>query len=171
MTDITYYDPLPEQVLQLSAEINTAKLARLYRGRKSHSYIYGWTGTGKSIVSRRLASRLKADYINHEMMTLSQWKSGFDEIAVRVLNSDKKVVIIDGFHPRAMNDAFNVLLKELSRKGVSLFIFSQEPPHRCASDDYLKHNFEPDMFETIVELRYGSSETGSRYPVEFSQVK
>ncbi|MEJ5174664.1 ATPase [Erwinia sp. MYb416] len=168
MTDITYYDPLPEQVLQLSAEINTAKLARLYRARKGHSYIYGWTGTGKSIVSRRLASRLKADYFNYELLTLSQWKSGFDEIAVRVLNSDKKVVIIDGFFPLGVDVKFQTLIAELNRKGVNLFIFSQEPPSGDYPSQYQKHEFVPDVFETIVEFRYG---TLARYPVTFHQVK
>lgn len=171
MNDITYYDPLPEQVLQLSAEEHTERLARLYRARKGHSYVFGWTGTGKSIVSRRLASHLRADYINYELLTLSQWKSGFDEIAERVLSSDKKVVIIDGFFPLAVDVKFQTLIVELNRKAVSLFIFSQEPPSGDYPSQYLKHEFVPDVFETIVELRYSRNTDVSRSPVEFNQMK
>jgi len=171
MNDISYYAPLPEEVLQLSAEEHTERLVRLYHDRKGHSYIYGWTGTGKSIIARRLALRLGADYLNYELLTLSQWKSEFSDIAERVVNSDSKVVILDGFYPRASTGAFNALLVALNRKQVSLFIFSQEPPFEDSPSMYLKHEFVPDVFETIVEFCYRKDTGVSRYPVDFNLVK
>lgn len=169
MCDITYHTPLPEEALRLCIEENTAKLVYLHLTRKGHAYVWGWTGTGKSIVARRLADILEGDYLNCELPSLSEWTAQYTEIESRILNSDKSVLVLDGFIPRAADRGFNALLSRLTERGVSLFVFSQEPPGEDYPSMYRQQEFDIDVFNTIVEFRFG--ERNRRSPVEFHQVK
>ncbi|MEN4892582.1 ATPase [Erwinia billingiae] len=169
MCGITYHDPLPEEALRLSIEENTAKLVNLHLTRKGHTYLWGWTGTGKSIVARRLADMLEGDYLNFELLSLSEWTAQYTETEAQILNSDKSVLVLDGFIPRGAGQGFNALLGRLTERGVSLFVFSQEPPFDDNPSVYRQQEFDPDVFNTIVEFRFGTRE--SRFPVEFHQVK
>lgn len=169
MSNITYYEPLTEEALRSSSEENTGKLAFLYLSRKGHTYVWGWTGTGKSIIARRMAGILEGDYFNFELLSLSEWTAQYSEIEARLTNSDKPVIVIDGFSPRGAGREFNTLLSGLTERGVSLFVFSQEPPFEDSPSVYRQYEFDSSMFETIVELRFGERE--SHYPVTLRQVK
>jgi len=169
MCDITYHEPLPEIVLRLSIKENTEKLEALYHGRKGHFYVQGWTGTGKSNVARRLAASIQGAYINRELLSLSEWTAQYTGIEAQILSSDKPVIVLDGFIPRAAGRGFTALLSRLTERGVSLFVFSQEPPGEDYPSVYRPQAFDRDVFNTIVEFRFGERE--SRYPVAFHQVK
>ncbi|QEW34533.1 ATPase (plasmid) [Erwinia billingiae] len=169
MCGITYHEPLPEEALRLSIEENTAKLVYLHLTRKGHAYVWGWTGTGKSIVARRLADILEGDYLNCELLSLSEWIARYAEIESQILSSDKPVLVLDGFIPRGAGREFNALLSRLTERGVSLFVFSQEPPFEDNPSVYRQQEFDRDVFNTIVEFRFGTRE--SRSPVAFHQVK
>lgn len=169
MCDITYHEPLPEEALRLSIEENTAKLEALYHRGKGHFYVQGWSGTGKSHVARRLADRLEGDYLNRELLSLSEWTAQYTEIEAQILSSDKPVIVIDGFIPRGAGRGFNALLSRLAERGVSLFVFSQEPPGEDYPSVYRPQTFDREVFNTIVEFRFG--ELDRRSPVAFHQVK
>jgi len=97
------------------------------------------------------------------------WTAQHSEIEARLSNSDKSVIVIDGFSPRGAGREFNTLLSRLTERGVSLFVFSQEPPFEDSPSVYRQYEFDSSLFETIVELRFGERE--SHYPVTLRQVK
>ena len=169
MNDITCYQPLPEEELRLSVAENTAKLADMYRTRKGHFYIYGWTATGKSIVARRLANYLMGDYVNYELLSLSQWKSQLNDIASQMLKSDKRVIIMDGFFPHCAGEEFHRLLDKLTEKGVQLFIFTQHPPFDDYPSIYRKLNLDINAFTSVIKFDFRDDDR--RLPVVLHQVK
>ena len=169
MSDIAYYEPLPEEELRLSIVENTAKLADIYRTRKGHFYVYGWTGTGKSIISRRLAKYLMGDYFNYELLSLSQWKSRLGGIFRQLLESDKKVIILDGFIPHCAGSEFHDFLVKLSEKDIQLFIFTQYPPFDDYPIAYMKNNLDINVFTNVIKLHFADDDR--RLPVVLHQVK
>lgn len=169
MSDIAYYEPLPEEELRLSIVENTAKLAEIYRTRKGHCYVYGWTATGKSIIARRLAMYLMADYYNYELLSLSQWKARLDGISRQLLESDKKVIILDGFMPHCAGPEFHDFLVRLSEKDIQLFIFTQYPPFDDYPSQYMKLHLDINAFTSVIKLHF--SDDDHRMPVMLHQVK
>jgi len=150
MTDMTNTGLSPEKLLQLNAEDNVKKLMSLFHERKGHFYVQGKTGTGKSVVGRELAARLKGDYFSHELLTSDEYKAGLSEIMKGLGASDRPVIILDGFFPTVAEEAISHQLRKLRKKGVSLFIFSQEPLTESGPDAYLLMR----EVSTIAELRY-----------------
>lgn len=154
----------PEKRLWLNAEEYVKKLTVLYQARKGHFYVQGWTGTGKSVVGRELAARLDGDYFSYELLTSHEYEAGLDEVISRLKASDKAIIILDGFFPAVAAEAMSHQLRELRKKGVSLFIFSQEPVTQASPDMYLLTR----EINTIAEFRYGSQAGNS---VIFCQIK
>lgn len=154
----------PEKRLWLNAEEHVKKLTGLYQARKGHFYVQGWTGTGKSVVGRELAARLDGDYFSYELLTSHEYEAELDEVISRLKASDKAIIILDGFFPAVAAEAMSHQLRELRKKGVSLFIFSQEPVTQASPDMYLLTR----EINTIAEFRYGSQAGNS---VIFCQIK
>lgn len=169
MTDVTNNMPLVGEALRLCIEENAAKLLYSHVSHKGHTYVFGGTGTGKSIVARRLACILEGEYFNCELLSPSEWMAQYSEIEARLLNSVKTVLVLDGFFPHSAGPEFNTLLMRLTEKGVSLFVFSQEWPYRDYPSTNVQREFNCNLFSTIAEFR--SSDCGGRYPVTFHQVK
>lgn len=158
----------PEKMLQLNVEEHARALTELWRTRGGHVYVQGATGTGKSTVARILATQLKADWFGYGLLSPEEYKAELDDILARLAASRKKTLILDGFFPQYAGSAFRALLSELSDKGVSLFIFSQESLSPKGNALPNGGELPTDAFEAIAEFRYGP---GSRYPVTFHQVK
>lgn len=156
MHDITHDALSPEQRLQLSVEEHARALTEFWRARKGHIYVQGVTGTGKSTVARVLATQPGADLFCCELMSPDEFKAEQEGIIARMAASRKKVLILDGFFPQQAGGAFVTLLSVLQDKGVSLFVFSQEP---LVPDGPAWRNdvtVDPDVFATIAEFRYSS---------------
>jgi len=164
MTYMTNDGLSPEKRLWLNAEEHVKKLTGLYQARKGHLYVQGWTGTGKSVVGRELAARLDGDYFSYELLTSDEYEAGLNEIVARLQASDKAVIILDGFFPAVAAEAMSHQLRELTKKGVSLFIFSQEPLLKDSPDRHLLTR----EINTVAEFRY-SRPAGNC--VTFCQIK
>lgn len=164
MIHMTNAGLLPEKLLWLNAEEHVKKLTGLYQARKGHLYVQGWTGTGKSVVGRELASRLDGDYFSYELLASHEYEAVLAEVISRLKASDKAIIILDGFFPAVAAEAMSHLLRELRKKGVSLFIFSQEPVTEASPDMYLLIR----EINTIAEFRHGR-QPGS--PVTCCQIK
>lgn len=164
MTYMTNDGLSPEKLLWLNAEEHVKKLTGLYQARKGHIYVQGWTGTGKSLVGRELAARLDGDYFSYELLTSDEYEAGLNEIVARLQASDKAVIILDGFFPAVAAEAMSHQLRELTKKGVSLFIFSQEPLLKDSPDRHLLTR----EINTVAEFRY-SRPAGNC--VTFCQIK
>ncbi|MEN4709126.1 AAA family ATPase [Pantoea agglomerans] len=164
MTYMTNDGLSPEKRLWLNAEEHVKKLTGLYQARKGHLYVQGWTGTGKSVVGRELAARLDGDYFSYELLTSDEYEAELNEIVARLQASDKAVIILDGFFPAVAAEAMSHQLRELKKKGVSLFIFSQEPLLKDSPDRHLLTR----EINTIAEFRH-SRQAGNC--VTFCQVK
>ena len=163
------YEPTSDEERRLSITENTAKLADIYRTRKGHAYVYGWNETGKSIVSRRLAKYLMGDYVNYELLSLSQWKVQLNDIAGKLLKTDKRVIIMDGFIPHSAGEEFHRLLDKLTEKGVRLFIFTQYPPFDDYPSLHRKLNLDINAFTSVI--KFGFRDDDRRLPVVLHQVK
>ncbi|MGC1041582.1 AAA family ATPase [Pantoea agglomerans] len=164
MTYMTNAALSPEKLLWLNAEEHVKKLTGLYQERKGHLYVQGWTGTGKSVVGRELAARLNGDYFSYELLTSHEYEAGLNEMISRIKASDKAIIILDGFFPAVAAEAMSHQLREFRKKGVSLFIFSQEPLIKASQDVYLLTR----EINTIAEFRY-SRQAGNS--VTFCQIK
>lgn len=164
MTYMTNAGLSPEKLLWLNAEEHVKKLTGLYQERKGHLYVQGWTGTGKSVVGRELAARLDGDYLSYELLTSDEYEAGLNEIVARLHASDKGVIILDGFFPAVAAEAMSHQLRELTKKGVSVFILSLEPLMNDSPD---RHQLTREI-NTIAEFRY-SRQAGNR--VTFCQIK
>lgn len=154
MSDTSYYKPLPEKELSLAVVENTTELAEIYRKRKGHFYVYGWTGTGKSLVARSLTDIVGGDYFNYELLTLTQWVAQFKEIAGQLLASEKKVIVVDGFIPHCAGREIYHLLDDLTKKGAQLFIFSQYPPFDDSPGTLRRITLDYSAFTSIINLRF-----------------
>lgn len=154
----------PEKLRWLNTEEHVKKLTGLYQARKGHLYVQGWTGTGKSVAGRELASRLGGDYFSYELLASHEYEAGLEEMISRLKASAKPIIILDGFFPAVAAEAMSYQLREFRKQGVSLFIFSQEPLTETSADAYLLTR----EINTIAEFRY-SSKPGS--PVTFCQIK
>lgn len=167
MSVTEYHEPLKVDVIRLSVKENTERLVSLFHERKGHFYIYGWTGTGKSIVSRRIVKVLNARYLNYELLSLSQWREQYEQIASELLTVKEKVIILDGFIPEAVPYQFSRLLRELSSKGIQLMIFTQMLPFENFTN-YVKCEVDIiNLFNTVAEFKFGEKKS----PVEFSLIK
>lgn len=164
MTYMTSAGLSPEKLQRLNAEEHVKKLIGLYQERKGHFYVQGWTGTGKSVVGRELAARLDGDYFSYELLTSHEYEAGLNEVISRLRASDKAILILDGLFPAIAAEAMSHQLRELTKKGVSLFIFSQEPLLKDSPDRHLLTR----EINTIAEFRYGTQPGNS---VTFSQMK
>ena len=164
MTYMTNDGLSPEKRLWLNAEEHVKKLTGLYQARKGHLYVQGWTGNGKSVVGRELAARLDGDYFSYELLTSDEYEAGSYEIVARLQASDKVVIILDCFFPAVAAEVMSHLLKELTKKGVSLVIFSQEPLLKDSPDRHLLTR----EINTVAEFRY-SRPAGNC--VTFCQIK
>ncbi|MFB4362970.1 AAA family ATPase [Pantoea sp. BS_8] len=164
MTDMTNAGLSPEKRLWLNAEEHVEKLTSLFRERKGHFYVQGSTGTGKSVVGRELAARLNGDYFSCELLTSDEYNAGLKEIMARLEVSDRPVIVLDGFFPSVAEKTMSHLLGKLRKKGLSLFVFSQEPLTEGGPDAYLLTR----EFNKIAELRY-DRQSGS--PVTLSLVQ
>lgn len=162
-----YFEPLPKDVVRLSVVANTEKLMTLFHERKGHFYVYGWTATGKSIVARRLVNNLNARYLNYELLSLSQWREQYEQIAAELRAVEEKVIILDGFIPEAVPYEFSGLIRELSSKNIQLMVFTQMEPCNNFSN-YVKSEIDIfNLFNTIAEFKFSEQ----KCPVEFNLVK